>query len=209
MKKSVLSCLLAAVLLFGIAGCGNSSGPDIPPPAYTPNPASDFTYEITGDKVTITSYTGESGLMAVPSAIDGKEVTELAASAFNKNKIITEVLLPDSITVIADSCFMACSNLARITLPPGLTRIEAGAFGGCALEEVEFPETLEFLDFACFYYNEELTAAIFNGDAPEIGETGWVFSNCGSDFTVYYHPDKNGWADKWQGYNALPISEKP
>lgn len=81
-----------------------------------------------------------SEIIFVPRTLTGKliipeGVTEIAFQQF-RERDITEVVLPDSLTVIGEQAFFGCRGLIRVTLGRGLERIENDAFtdGGMLYE---------------------------------------------------------------------------
>jgi len=77
---------------------------------------------------------GKSGSYQVPAG-----VSRICSRAF-EYCTFSEILLPDSVTVIDDYAFASCSQITSILLPAGLKRLEAYVFKGCAsLEEIEIP----------------------------------------------------------------------
>ncbi|MDE5623602.1 MAG: leucine-rich repeat protein [Alistipes sp.] len=58
-------------------------------------------------------------------------VTEIVDYAFNGCSSLTSVTIPDGVTTIGSRAFQNCSSLASITIPDGVTSIEDFAFDGC------------------------------------------------------------------------------
>lgn len=74
-------------------------------PEWLPiTPDSAFSYERTGDEITITGGHSQDGLLVIPAQIDGLSVTAIAAGAFGD--------------IVADA----------VVFPPTLKRVEPGAF---------------------------------------------------------------------------------
>ena len=92
--------------------------------------ADDLTYEINGESVTITGYTGSEGNVTIPSEIEGKPVTAIGERAFSQNKTLTSVAIPDSVTSIGVKAFYK-SGLENINIPAGVTTIGISAFEEC------------------------------------------------------------------------------
>ena len=86
-------------------------------------PIDSFTYEINGESVTITGYTGSEGNVTIPSEIEGKPVTAIGERAFSQNKTLTSVAIPDSVTSIGVKAFYK-SGLENINIPAGVTTME-------------------------------------------------------------------------------------
>ena len=60
-------------------------------------------------------------------------ITEIADSAFQDCRELTEVIIPDSVTKIGKSAFFGCVKLAKITIPSSVKKIGIRAFGCCDL----------------------------------------------------------------------------
>jgi hypothetical protein len=68
---------------------------------------------------------------------DGKTLIKYASDKGN-----TEVIIPDSVTSIANYAFCLCTSITSITIPENTTQIEYGAFEGCdSLREIHFGGT--------------------------------------------------------------------
>ena len=80
------------------------------------NKPGDFTYSGSSE-ITINDYKGSSTTMWIPAYIGGKAVVTIPDSAFASNKVITKVVVPDTVTSIGDGAFKYCSNLEDITIP--------------------------------------------------------------------------------------------
>ncbi len=78
------------------------------------NPASDFTYTISGEEVTITKYVGTATEVVIPSTIDGNPVTAIGDYVFEDRMAVTSVTIPDTVTSIGALAFSARLSLARI-----------------------------------------------------------------------------------------------
>ena len=100
------------------------------PPAEQPEQAPAFTYEVKNGTATLTSYIGTATEVTVPSEIDGYAVTALGDSLF-KDKDVTSVTLPASVTSIGWFAFYGCDQLQTVTLGEAVSTIGYAAFDGC------------------------------------------------------------------------------
>ncbi len=114
------------------------------------------------------SYNRSSGIVTVPN-----NVTVIGEGAFSRAYKVTDVILPDSTTVIEDEAFSGCkyletitfSNVTKIgksafnrcvrlkgiTIPDGVTTIERNAFNTCyALSYVTLPESVTSIEDTAF-----------------------------------------------------------
>jgi hypothetical protein len=167
------------------------------------NPVSDFKYDLNaaGDGVVITEYIGTIGSIqnpsvkvVIPGTIEGYPVTEIGKSAFARkmgisyrnvveesmdtNRLyygITEVVIPNSVTVIGENAF-ANGILAKVTLPNKLLTLEEGAFSGCPrLNAINLPNTLTSIEKNAFR-GCGLTAVAIPASVTSI--SGGAFAGC-------------------------------
>jgi serine/threonine protein kinase len=114
------------------------------------NPASDFRYEIVGDTVKITRFIGSATVVKIPETIENKPVTIIGRDSFKQSRDFTAVILPKTTKIIEGEAFFNCSWLRHITIPEGVTRIDEGAFAGCALTEVFLPASITHFSNAVY-----------------------------------------------------------
>lgn len=76
--------------------------------------------------------------------------TNIPASCFFKCKEIKQISLPDNIQYIHKSAFNGCSSLKQITLSPNLRGISNFAFNHTALEKINLPKSLTYLEPVAF-----------------------------------------------------------
>ena len=67
----------------------------------------------------------------IPSTYQGLPVTKIGKKAFLKNTKITEIIIPNTVTVIEDSAFQKMKELKSVTLPPSVESIGLSAFYQC------------------------------------------------------------------------------
>lgn len=118
----------------------------------------DFRYKITStiwNTVEITYYPSWKNVNGWPVNVEYKGVkyyiTSIGKSAFQDNKNLTGVCIPDYVTKIDESAFQNCVNLSTVYLPENLKTIGKMAFFFCsALKEVALPEGLEVIGVNAF-----------------------------------------------------------
>ncbi len=99
---------------------------------------------------------GFDGELYLPNSI-----TEIGERAFACSKI-KSIVLPNSISKIAEDCFTYCFNLQEIQIPNGVKVIEKSAFCRCSkLKSVTFPATLEKIGKYAFEGCKMLENALF------------------------------------------------
>lgn len=74
--------------------------------------------------------TASSTIIDIPSVIDGRKVTGIAAGVFQDNGDITEVVIPSTVKNIAPSAFRNCGRLKVVRFESDETNFGTGAFAG-------------------------------------------------------------------------------
>ncbi len=82
-----------------------------------PVPASDLTYEVTEEGVTVTGYNGGELILVIPDTVEDKPVTAIAANAFKGKGNLKAILIPDSVKSIGKSAFEDCKSLTSMKTP--------------------------------------------------------------------------------------------
>ena len=82
------------------------------------------------DTIAITGYTGSGGDVVIPATITGLPVTSIGSLAFWANSTLTNVTLPDSVTIIGDRAFTGTA-LICISIPNSITNIGEDVFADC------------------------------------------------------------------------------
>ncbi|MBR0464128.1 MAG: leucine-rich repeat domain-containing protein [Clostridia bacterium] len=113
-------------------------------------PAEYFTYTAVNETTaSITGYTGTDAKVYIPGEIDGLQVVTIANNAFNGNKTVTYVSLPDSVTSIGADAFRG-SQITELRFPASLKTIGSGAFASSALVRAELPDSVETIGYDAF-----------------------------------------------------------
>lgn len=96
---------------------------------------------------TLIRYTGNGGdcIVYVPKGIE-----RIADNAFALSPV-TEVVLPEKLTVIGSNAFSQCSNLTKLSLPKSLQIIGSSAFWCCRkLPEISIPDQVNHIGMHAF-----------------------------------------------------------
>lgn len=108
-----------------------------------------------------------AGNVVIPERINGKKVTAILARAFQANKQITSVEIPDTVTSIGEYAFESCS-LTSVKLPANITEIAAGVFENSQLTFVSIPDQVTSIGEEAFY-NCSLETVDFSDSVQELG----------------------------------------
>ena len=77
--------------------------------------------------------TNPTGILNIPSSVDGVRVTNIGSSAFESCSGLTAVTIPNSVANIEMFAFNACSGIKSITIPDSVTsNIGCAAFYNCS-----------------------------------------------------------------------------
>ena len=96
-------------------------------------------------------------------------VTDIADSAFWSCESLQEAVLPQSVVRIGKDAFGWCKSLKKLVLPEGITRIEEDTFQYCsALTEVVIPKSVTYIGPGAFYDCEKLTKVVLRPTECEI-----------------------------------------
>ena len=105
-----------------------------------------------------------STLNPVPTTVTIPEGYDRVGNEAFANSSITNINFPKTLTLIGESAFYNCKNIASITLNEGLENIGKKAFMGTSLTALHFPSTLQIIhDEAfrnCFIYGLKFNAGL-------------------------------------------------
>ncbi len=107
--------------------------------------SNDWMYRsLNNESIEIALYQGNSTQVTIPENIDGLRVTRIGDKAFYQSEI-QDVMMPDSITEIGDSCFSQCLSLETAKFSSNLISIGAYAFSETKImkNDVKLPDTVQ------------------------------------------------------------------
>ncbi len=106
-------------------------------------------------------------------------VTSIGDEAFFACDSLTSVEIGDSVTLIGVDAFSSCTNLKSITIPDSVTSIGAGAFDYCtSLTSVEIGDSVTLIGSSAFYKCSSLTSVVIPDSVTTIGDR--AFCSCDS-----------------------------
>ena len=111
-------------------------------------------------------YQGAESVVTVPEGVvklgrrafakkNEHESSEHLTEPYCQADRIVEVVLPEGLEEVEDSCFAECERLRKVTFPNSLTRIGKNAFYKCAFEEVDLLPSVVYEPW-CYSMNQKL-----------------------------------------------------
>ena len=109
-------------------------------------------------------------------------ITAIGQNAFGEMTALSQVSLPDTLTVIDNFAFSGCEALETVELPFGLRSLGQQAFWRSGLRSVEIPATVTFVDACVFESCDNLTDVLFRSGVyiPSFVSGNSVFRSCPS-----------------------------
>ena len=125
---------------------------------------------------TITEYTGESYRLDVPETIDGVSVQTIGADAFNNNRNLIYLTLPEGLTAIEDGAFESAYQLSFVEFPSTLKTIGNRTFYNYRGGKLMLPEGLERIGDKAFYHCLVRGTLVLPEGLKEIGDSAFARS---------------------------------
>ena len=145
-------------------------------------------YQIMGDYIEITGYSGSSTSVEIPDTIRKLPVMSIRSKAFSSKKI-ESIVIPEGVTEIFDYAFYNCTALSSVLLPSTLYYIGKKAFSGCtSLNQISLPGSVTTLGAYCFE-NSGLTSILIPTSITDIPEG--AFYGCKSLKEIVLHDEIN------------------
>lgn len=108
-----------------------------------------------------------------------------ADNLYLNNELLTNLLIPDSVTSISDYAFYNCSNLTSITIPDSVTSIGWGAFEKCSgLTSITIPDSVTSIGKAAFENCSGLTSVTIGNGVTSIGSYAFYFCSSLTSVTI-------------------------
>lgn len=142
-----------------------------------------FTYEESGDSITITDVKDVTGRVDIPEEINGKPVTKISDGTFGGSSNITEVFIPDTVTEIGETCFAYSTGIKKVKLSKSITKISSGMFAHCdTLIGITIPYGVTVVEDSAFAYCPLLSSISVPTTVTNIADNAFT----GSDSVYFY-----------------------
>lgn len=125
----------------------------------------------------------QGGDVVIPSKHKGLPVVQIGHGAFKSEKKLTSVVIPDSVTLIADDAFENQTSLTSVNVGKNVVSIGVSAFEGCTnLKTVVIGDATQYIYASAFEGCTALESVTLGKNVKEI--TGSVFEECTSLKTI-------------------------
>ena len=133
------------------------------------------------------AFYGCTGLTSIDVDKNNENYLSEGGIVFNKDKSVLvlypvgrkgDYTIPESVTEIGTSAFVACTGLTSITIPDNVTKIGMGAFAGCSgLTSVMIPDSVTEIGAEAFAYCSGLTSIdVDKNNENYLSENGVLFN---------------------------------
>lgn len=112
-------------------------------------------YELSGGHAVVKGVSDGVTSLVIPekAEINGKvyPVSEIAEKAFYSNTALTDVVIPDSVTVVGGRAFAGCSSLKNVRMSENVSKLEQYLFSTCtSLERITLPQNTKTVAYGIF-----------------------------------------------------------
>ena len=128
----------------------------------------------------------------IKTLIIDEGVTSIGDRAFQDCRNLSNVKLPNSLTLIYNDAFSNCTSLASVIIPDSVTSIDSYAFVNCtSLKSVKIPDSVTSIGEDAFYNCTSLTSVTIPNSVTSIDDV--AFYGCESLKDVYYTGSQSEW----------------
>lgn len=115
-------------------------------------------------------------VVVVPRAYEGKPVTSVLSPDYytNNTNSVKKIILPDTITTLANRAFAKYAKLEQITLPNSITSVGEDTFNSCrALKSVTLSTSMDSIAENMFYCCKSLESISIPNNIKSIGASAF------------------------------------
>ena len=125
----------------------------------------------------IRGYSGTAEELVIPEFYEGVQMVEIGQSAFENNKTLKKITLPNSIKKIGYNAFLGCEKLESIVLSENLESIGSSSFEDCiSLKEIDIPASTKDVYYDVFLNCVSLKSVTLHEGLESIGSN--AFDTC-------------------------------
>lgn len=138
------------------------------------------------------NYTGDIESWLKISFGGNSNPTQFAKDLYLNNLLVTEIIIPDTITEIPSYAFYSCKSIRSVTIGDTVTSIANHAFYGCTnLTSITIPNSVISIGKSAFYNCTNIKSVVLGSSVISI--SNFAFGNCNSLSKVYYLGSPSMW----------------
>ena len=183
-----------------------------------------FDYQVVSGGIQLNKYTGSSGNVVIPEAIDGYAVVSIGDGAFQKCRNLQRVEMPGSVKTIGgsafkdcvnltsvslgrvnkigDAAFLGCTSLKKVRIPGSVKSVGIYAFSHCSsLAEVTVADGTELINYCAFYKCPKLSRVTLPASVNQIGRD--AFAEAAQSLTLFVYD--GSYSQEYAGANGINI----
>ena len=117
------------------------------------------------------------------------------ANLYFNNKLVTNVIIPDSVTTIGKYAFYRCRSFTSATIGNGVTTIGESAFNKCtSLTNVTIANSVTTIDYSAFSECTKLASITIPDSVTSIGAGAFVYCSSLTSVTIGNSVTMIGWS---------------
>ena len=149
------------------------------------------------DALSAVYYTGDvAGWCGIPFDAVGSNPLNFGHNLYINGKLVTDLVIPNTVTSIGFGAFQGCSCLTSVTISDSVTSIGGGAFYDCTgLTSVTMGKKVTSIGHAAFFNCNRLTSVTIPNSVTSFGNS--AFYNCTRLTSVTYQ----GTITQWNAIN--------
>ena len=122
---------------------------------------------------------------------------QYGADLYINGELLTDIIIPDTITVIHDNAFYNCQNVESITLPNSITEIGDFAFYNCKLvTSLLIPDSVTTIGEAAFFGCDNLVQVVIPDSVSSVGSSIFGYNLFGVIYCAA-ESQPEGWDSVW------------
>ena len=150
--------------------------------------------------VELSGYSVEpSGVLNIPQSIEHDNavynITSIGEDAFDYCSKITEVIIPEGVTIIKDFAFGQCWGIVSVGFPETLVTIYDRVFCRCnKIQSISLPQSLKKIGASAFLGCDSLSEVVIPASVTSIGNR--AFSECESLLSITVSDDNTKYSSQ-------------
>lgn len=141
----------------------------------------------------------------IKSVVIEEGINNISYAAFEDCTSLTNLTIPNSITIIDDNAFRDCSGLINVTIPNSVTTIGHYAFAGCtSLVSIVIPNSVTTIGIYAFFVCKNLTSVTISNSVTTIAYCTFFGCSSLSSITI---PDSVTKIENSAFYNCYNLTD--